>query len=160
MYDTRYIQEQEEKYKQVQHHLGQGKTLDNGCGTGLQLSKLNDFSVGLDLSSELLKKAIKRVKKTQNLIQGDSENLPFRNNVFEALTSFTVIQNVPHPMDMISESSRVTKPGKVMVFSSLKKAYEKKEFRKLFKEFHITEEYTSEEINDWIIILKNSEYNP
>ncbi len=155
MYDTRYTEEQAEKYEHILGYLGRGKTLDNGCGTGLFLPKLGEYSIGLDLSSELLREARSRVQ--QSLVQADSENLPFRDNVFDSTVSVTVIQNVPSPKSMVSESARVTKPAGPIVISSLKRVYKEDEFRNLFKHERIDIEkiYTTEKINDWIAVIRN-----
>ena len=155
MYDIRYTEEQTEKYEHILGYLGRGKTLDNGCGTGLFLPKLGEYSVGLDLSSELLSEARSRVK--QGLVQADSENLPFRNDVFDSLVSVTVIQNVPSPQAMVAESARVTKPRGPIVISSLKRVYKENEFRNLFQleEIDVETIFTSENINDWIAVIRN-----
>jgi len=63
LYDIRYIEEQKEKYEHIFTHLDRGKTLDNGCGTGLFLPYLDEHSVGLDLSSGLLQEARGRAGK-------------------------------------------------------------------------------------------------
>ncbi len=156
MYDTRYTEEQVEKYEHILGYLGRGKTLDNGCGTGLFLPKLGEYSVGLDLSSELLSEARSRVN--QGLVQADSETLPFRENVFDSLVSVTVIQNVPSPETMVTESARVTKQGGPLVISSLKRVYKEEEFRNLFQHEGIEIEtiFTTEKINDWIAVIRNN----
>lgn len=156
MYDTRYTEEQTAKHDHIYGYLGRGKTLDNGCGTGLLLPKMGEYSVGLDLSSELLNKARLRVK--QNLLQGDSENLPFRDKVFDSMVSVTVIQNVSSPQAMVSESSRVTKQDGLLLISSLKRVYKEDEFRKLFQVegLDIVTIFTTENINDWIAVIRNN----
>ena len=131
LYNNRYTEEQVEKYEHISGHLGWAISLDNGCGTGLFLPEMGKFSVGLDLSSELLREARQRIGKYQHLVQGDSENLPFRNEVFDSTVSVTVIQNVPEPQMMIRESVRVTKPSQPVVISSLKSVYKEESFRKL-----------------------------
>lgn len=155
MYDTRYTEEQAEKYEHILGYLGRGKTLDNGCGTGLFLPKLGEYSIGLDLSSELLHAA--RLRIQQSLVQADSENLPFRDNVFDSTVSVTVIQNVPSPEIMVAESSRVTKPDGLIVISSLKRVYREDEFRNLFQheELNLEKIITTEKINDWIAVIRN-----
>jgi len=155
MYDIRYTEEQTEKYEHILGYLGRGKTLDNGCGTGLFLQKLGEYSVGLDISSELLRES--RLRSNRCLVQADSENLPFRDNVFDSLVSVTVIQNVPSPRVMVSESSRVTKPSGKIIISSLKRVYKKDEFRKLlhFEELCIDTIFTTEKTNDWIAVMIN-----
>ena len=155
IYDNRYTEEQIEKYKHISDHLGWGISLDNGCGTGLFLEKMGKFSVGLDFSSELLRGARLRLGKHQNLVNGDSENLPFRRHVFDITVSVTVIQNVPDPHMMIRESVRVTKPSQPVVISSLKRVYKEESFRKLFQndDWVVKTIYTTDKINDWIAVI-------
>ena len=155
LYENRYTEEQVKKYKHILDHLGWGISLDNGCGTGLFLPNMGKFSVGLDLSSELLREARLRITNHQYLVQGDSENLPFRNQVFDSTVSVTVIQNVPEPQIMIKESVRVTKLNQPVVISSLKRVYKEESFRKLFQndDWVVKTIYTTDKINDWIAVI-------
>ena len=157
LYDVRYTEEQMEKYEHVFAHLDRGKTLDNGCGTGLFLPYLDKHSVGLDLSSELLREARGRVGK-RHLVQGDSENLPFRAVVFDNMASVTVIQNLPDPKHFFGESSRVVKNGGVLVVSSHKRVYSKDEFKRLMGTggMSVIIVNTVENINDWIAVIRNT----
>ncbi len=156
LYDVRYTEEQIEKYGHIFTHLGRGKTLDNGCGTGLFLPYLDEHSVGLDLSFELLREAHERAGKLC-LIQGDSENLPFRAAVFDNMASVTVIQNLPDPKRLIEESSRVVKKDGIMVVTSLKRVYSEDEFKMLVEtgELRVNIVNTTENINDWIAVIRN-----
>jgi len=157
LYDVRYTEEQTAKYEHILSHLSRGRTLDNGCGTGLFLPFLGDYSVGLDLSSELLKEARGRAGNSA-LVQGDSENLPFRTDVFDNMASITVIQNLPDPERMLDESSRVVKMGGVMIISSLRRVYSEEGFTNLVGTAGLPVKYVSklENINDWIAVIRNS----
>jgi len=157
LYDVRYTEEQTAKYEHIIAYLGKGKTLDNGCGTGLFLPFLSDYSVGIDLSSELLREARVRVGN-RALVQGDSESLPFRMAVFENVTSITVIQNLPHPKKLIDESSRVVKHDGVMIVSSLKRVYSEETFKRLVETVALPVDIvnTEEDINDWIAVIRNT----
>lgn len=157
LYDVRYTGEQMEKYGHIFTHLDRGKTLDNGCGTGLFLSYLDEYSVGLDLSSELLRGAHGRAGKLC-LVQGDSENLPFRAAVFDNMASVTVIQNLSDPKRLIDESSRVVKKEGVMVVTSLKRVYSEDEFKRLVETggLPVNIVTTVENINDWIAVIRNT----
>ena len=157
LYDVRYTEEQAAKYEHVLAHLGRGKTLDNGCGTGLFLPFLDQCSVGLDLSSELLKEARGRAGN-RALVQGDSENLPFRAAVFDNMASVTVIQNLPDPKLLIEESARVVKKDGILVISSLKRVYSEDEFSDLVEAGGLTVNIVSdiENINDWIAVIINT----
>jgi len=157
LYDVRYTEEQMEKYEHVFAHLDRGKTLDNGCGTGLFLPYLDEHSVGLDLSSELLRQARGRAGK-HHLVQGDSENLPFRVAVFDNMVSVTVIQNLPAPKHFFDESSRVVKKDGVLVVSSHKRVYSEDEFKRLMGTggMPVIIVNTVENINDWIAAIRNT----
>ncbi len=157
MYDVRYTEEQTAKYEHILSYLGRGKTLDNGCGTGLFLPFLGEYSVGLDLSSELLREARERAGN-RALVQGDSENLPFRAAVFENMASITVIQNLPSPKKLITESSRVVKQNGTIVISSLKRVYSEDEFSNLVETGGLTVNIVNdiENINDWIAVIRNT----
>lgn len=86
-------------------------TLEIGCGTGIILSeidKLSAQSIGLDLSSGMLKSAL-----AQNLTvcQGDACQLPFNDAAFDLVYSFKALPHVPNLPDALSEIRRVLKPG-------------------------------------------------
>lgn len=156
LYDMRYTEEQEAKYQLILDELPETNLiLDNGCGTGLLFPLIESNLVGLDLSSALLDKAKERAGETQFLVQGDSEYLPFRDNVFYAVVSVTVIQNLSNPERMPAESARVTRVDSTVIISSLKRVYEKTEdiTRIVENEYlRLDRVFTDENINDWITV--------
>jgi ubiquinone/menaquinone biosynthesis C-methylase UbiE len=155
LYDLRYTEEQQEKYTAFLDELVDcSLLLDNGCGTGLLFPYIESTLVGLDLSSGLLTKARERVKDNHYLVQGDSEYIPFRDSVFDALVSVTVIQNLSQPERLGSESARVSKPGSTVIISSLKRVYSRDEIRMLVEndELDIEKIFSQENINDWITV--------
>ena len=154
LYDLRYTDEQLEKYSLILHETDcPSLVLDNGCGTGLLLPFL-DNAVGLDLSSVLLRKARERCSENQHLVQGDSENLPFRDSLFDAVISVTVIQNLPSPELLPAESARVAKTDSTIIISSLKRVYNREKIMRLIEndELSIDKIFTTEKINDWITV--------
>lgn len=155
-YDMRYTEEQIAKYELILDELPLvDLVLDNGCGTGLMFPFIDSALVGLDLSSELLRAARKRVSDSQLLVQGDSEFLPFRDDVFDAVVSVTVIQNLGNPGKMPAESARVARLGSTVIISSLKRVYEKAEDLISLVEseyLRLLRVFTDENINDWITV--------
>lgn len=155
-YDMRYTEEQIEKYELILDELPLvDLVLDNGCGTGLLFPFIEATLVGLDLSSELLRAAMKRAGDSQYLVQGDSEYLPFRNDVFNAVVSVTVIQNLSNPEKMPIESARVARLDSTVIISSLKRVYEKAEdiTRIVESEYlRLVRVFTDENINEWITV--------
>ncbi len=72
--------------------------------------------IGVDISKEMLEigRAKIREKSWQNrieLLDGDSENLPFEDNTFDAVTVAFGVRNFEHLEKGLSEMSRVLKPG-------------------------------------------------
>lgn len=155
LYDLRYTDEQRAKYELILAELEQPTLLlDNGCGTGLLLPFLDCDVVGLDLSTGLLEKARERIDAGHYLVQGDSEHLPLRDSVFDAMVSVTVIQNISIPDRFLDESVRVSKLGSTVIISSLKRIYSREEITRLIinDELSVNKIFTSEKLNDWITV--------
>lgn len=98
--------------------------LDIATGTGdlaILLSKSNAKRiVGLDLSAGMLEVGKSKVSALglQNkieMIQGDSENLPFQDNTFDAITVAFGIRNFENLEKGLSEILRVLKPNGIFV---------------------------------------------
>ncbi|MEC4116766.1 bifunctional demethylmenaquinone methyltransferase/2-methoxy-6-polyprenyl-1,4-benzoquinol methylase UbiE [Myroides phaeus] len=98
--------------------------LDIATGTGdlaILLSKSKATKItGLDLSAGMLEVGKQKIKALdlQNrieMIQGDSENLPFADNSFDAITVGFGIRNFEDLEKGLSEILRVLKPGGIFV---------------------------------------------
>jgi demethylmenaquinone methyltransferase/2-methoxy-6-polyprenyl-1,4-benzoquinol methylase len=92
--------------------------------------------VGLDLSEGMLEVGREKMKKkgldsTIEMIQGDSENLPFENNYFDGYTVGFGVRNFENLEKGLSEMLRVLKPGSpgiILEFSKPKKFPVKQSF--------------------------------
>jgi len=99
--------------------------LDIATGTGdlaIMLADLNVSEiVGLDLSEGMLavgreKVKAKNLSKVIAMVQGDSENLPFDDNRFDAITVSFGVRNFENLTKGLSEILRVLKPqGKLVI---------------------------------------------
>ena len=94
--------------------------LDVATGTGdfaLESLSLNpDKIIGVDISRDMVAVGLEKVKKRklQNKIElkyGDSENLEFETNTFDALTVAFGVRNYENLEQGLSEMLRVIKPG-------------------------------------------------
>ena len=107
MYDERYAQEQQRKYKKALENVYvAGKAvLDVGCGSGLffkEVAAQAGLVVGVDVSRKLLLKAKEQGSAFSNVavLQADADHLPFKDGLFGAVFAFTVLQNVPKPLKL------------------------------------------------------------
>jgi len=98
--------------------------LDIATGTGdlaILLSKSNAKKItGLDLSAGMLEIGKEKVKamglqEKIEMIQGDSENLPFQDNTFDAVTVAFGVRNFETLEKGLSEILRVLKPNGIFV---------------------------------------------
>ncbi len=100
------------------------KILDIATGTGdfaIMLAEIKpEKIVGLDISQGMLEVGKKKVaeKGLNNLIEmvlGDSENLPFEDNSFDAVTVGFGVRNFENLDKGLSEINRVLRPGGIFV---------------------------------------------
>jgi len=140
MYNARYTEEQEAKYQAALNNVKPtGLVLDVGCGTGLLFSHIVSGAenvIGIDISKNVLLQAKERVKKQRNadLVQADADHLPFKNNLFNAVFAFTVLQNMPKPLKTLMETRRIAAKGACVVVTGLKKVFSTEALTKLLKD--------------------------
>lgn len=94
--------------------------LDIATGTGdlaLMMAKLNPKKiVGLDISAGMLEVGKQKISKVNladkiEMIVGDSENIPFDDNTFDAITVSFGVRNFENLNKGLTEILRVLKPG-------------------------------------------------
>jgi len=94
--------------------------LDVATGTGdlaIELARLNPQKItGVDIAANMLeigkeKVAAKKLSNTIELLLGDSEDLPFENNSFDAVTVAFGVRNFEHLQKGLGEMYRVMRPG-------------------------------------------------
>jgi demethylmenaquinone methyltransferase/2-methoxy-6-polyprenyl-1,4-benzoquinol methylase len=100
------------------------RILDIATGTGdlaISLTKTNAKEIiGLDISNGMLEVGRKKIKSknldgTIDMVIGDSEDLPFEDNSFDAITVAFGVRNFMHLEKGLSEILRVLKPNGVFV---------------------------------------------
>jgi ubiquinone/menaquinone biosynthesis C-methylase UbiE len=141
MYDERYCEEQEGKYRAALERLSidpDSTVLDAGCGSGMFFSQVAckaKVVVGLDVSRDLLLLARERAKKFKNvvLVQADADHLPFKNGAFGYVFAFTVLQNMPNPVEMLRELQISASSDACFVVTGLKAAVSLEKFGMLLE---------------------------
>ncbi|MEW7279968.1 bifunctional demethylmenaquinone methyltransferase/2-methoxy-6-polyprenyl-1,4-benzoquinol methylase UbiE [Aquimarina sp. 2201CG1-2-11] len=113
--------------KKVVKFVGNSKPnriLDVATGTGdlaITLSKTGAKEIiGLDISTGMLeigkqKIAANNLSPVITMVQGDSENLPYQDNYFDAITVAFGVRNFENLEKGLSEIFRVLRPGGVFV---------------------------------------------
>jgi demethylmenaquinone methyltransferase/2-methoxy-6-polyprenyl-1,4-benzoquinol methylase len=96
--------------------------LDIACGTGLVTyafaRKDGAYAVGVDVTMEMLRQAIRldSYKKSDvDFVLARAENLPFRNECFDASMISLALRNVSSQVETLSEMSRCTKRGRIVM---------------------------------------------
>ncbi len=95
--------------------------LDVGTGTGflaLILAELGHEVVGLDISESMLSVARKKAEQKGLRIQfklGDAENLPFKDDSFDAVICRHLIWTLPNPKRALAEWARVARHKVVVI---------------------------------------------
>lgn len=104
--------------------------LDIATGTGdfaIAALKLNPEKVtGIDISTGMLEKGREKMKKKGydkiiELKEGDSENLPFSDNSFDAITVGFGVRNFENLEKGLREMLRVLRPGKTAIILEFSK---------------------------------------
>lgn len=98
--------------------------LDVATGTGdvaLEAMSLNpDRIIGLDISTGMLELGREKIAKRNlsakiDMVEGDSENLPFEDNKFDAVTVAFGVRNFENLLKGLKEINRVLRPGGKLV---------------------------------------------
>jgi len=97
-----------------------GRILDVGCGGGFlsnELARQGYKVTGVDLSPESLNVARSHDKTGSVKYEvADAYKLPYADESFDALTAMDFLEHVDRPQEIISEFSRVLKPGGLFFF--------------------------------------------
>ncbi len=156
LYDLRYREEQDRKYDAaflLTRPRGDDLVFDDGCGTGMLLSRLDSPAVGLDLTPSLLEAAKEKLNKDCHLVLGDAEHLPLRSGVFDAVYAMTLIQNVPERRFAMSEMVRVAKQKGRILVTALKAAFDEGFLPDLLEGLELESIVEAGDMgtNDWIV---------
>jgi SAM-dependent methyltransferase len=94
-----------------------GRVFEDGCGLGSYLMRMEtgqNFAVGLDVEFE---RTLDAHKKSERILCGVGEHLPFTDNSFDLVLSNEVLEHVQDDRQAVSEIVRTLKPGgRVVIF--------------------------------------------
>lgn len=101
--------------------------LDVATGTGrvplllMENPQFQGYVVGLDLAARMLDRAQDKLAGHQGrygLIRHDARDLPFPDQVFDAVSCLEALEFMPSPQRVIDEMARVLRPGGVFLITN------------------------------------------
>jgi ubiquinone/menaquinone biosynthesis C-methylase UbiE len=67
------------------------------------------------------------------LVQADADYIPFKDNYFSVVFAFTVLQNLPDPLETLKEVKRIAERDAPIVVTGLKKVFSLGALRELLQ---------------------------
>lgn len=100
-----------ETFKKLTHNLSPKTILDNGCASGRMANEISQIFPNAKITGiDIYKKAISFGRKAYPHIKfksGDAHKLPYKNNSFDLITSYEVIEHLVDPQKALREMKRV-----------------------------------------------------
>lgn len=97
---------------------GKDRVLEIGCGAGNVIEQSpGGILFGVDLSTFILRKAKRNLDQRAHLFQGDAQNLPCGNRLFDYVICSEVLEHIPEPSSALREMARILKPHGVAIIS-------------------------------------------
>lgn len=94
-----------------------GRILDIGCAYGFFLKHLENFErYGIDISEHAIKKA-KNISGVKFYVHDIEKKTIFKNNFFDAITAFDVLEHLNEPSKTLAEIRRLLKKDGVALFT-------------------------------------------
>lgn len=97
--------------------------LEIGCNIGSLLNLLSESGytqiIGVDIATEAIKYGRNKYPKLKNrLLACDGDKLPFKNNEFDVVLSFDLLEHIPNAEDHLKEIRRILKPNGIYLFQT------------------------------------------
>jgi 2-polyprenyl-6-hydroxyphenyl methylase / 3-demethylubiquinone-9 3-methyltransferase len=103
--------------------------LEVGCGGGLlceEIARLGFITSGIDPSEQSIATAVQHAEENGlkiNYVIGYGESLPFHDDSFDIVFCCDVLEHVKDLPEVISEISRVLKPGGVFIYDTFNRTF-------------------------------------
>jgi len=125
--------------------------LEVGCGEGYGshlLSRHVKKVVGLDINAKTINHASNKYC-SQNCIfkTYDGVNIPYKNNIFDAVISFQVIEHIQDDTNYVSEIHRVLKQKSIFILTTPNRTYRLNPGQRPWNRFHVRE-YSANSLKD------------
>ncbi len=110
------------RYRYAQDYSVAKNVLDTGCGVGYgscHLAELAHTVVGVDNDPETIQYACRHYSRANvQYVVGDCQELPFRSESFDVITSFELIEHLPDTKRYLTEIRRILRTGGMFIVST------------------------------------------
>ena len=126
-YDELYGKEQFHKYEMVLEFLREKHfkvLVDIGCGTGTFLEKAReicDHSIGIDLSTRMLKIAKNRRTPNAEYVLASSSSLPLKDNSADCTVSISTAKDEPNLPRFVADLERISQQDSLLAVTIFQK---------------------------------------
>lgn len=132
------------RYKYAAKFAKNQTILEAGCGAGygaFELAKAGAKIIyALDLNADSIKQCQKNYLSPRIIFKVEDLNHPeFRDQTFDLITAFEVIEHLPKYRQLIREFHRILKPGGLVIVSTPNKSVYSPNSQKPFYPFHVKE---------------------
>ncbi len=103
------------RLQEIQKHIRRGKILDVGCAAGyfLESAKNAGFEpYGVELSESFFKET--HLKFGDSIYRGTIENIPCKDNFFDVITMFDLLEHVKDPVSTLRRCRKILMPNGVI----------------------------------------------
>ena len=125
--------------------------LDVGCGEGYGSHLLSQHVkkiVGLDIDVETINHASNKYCSQNCTFKiYDGINIPYKDNIFDAVISFQVVEHIHDDMNYISEIHRVLKQKSTFIITTPNRVYRLNPGQRPWNRFHVRE-YSASSLKD------------
>jgi len=133
-------------YEYAKTFIDKCDVLDFGSGDGYGanlLSKYCNSIIGIDISSNVIEKASNKYKcpnlSFKKINDINTSKLPFKNESFDVVTSFQVIEHIDNTEKYLDEIYRVLKDEGVFILSTPNRVNRLFKYQRPWNKFHVKE---------------------
>lgn len=120
--DADLLNEHFVRYRYAQDYCSGKSVLDTGCGVGYGSSHLAEVAhdvVAVDNDPQVVQYARRRYSRANvRYVVSDCQELPFRSQSFDVITSFELIEHLPDAKRYLKEIRRVLRAGGAFIVST------------------------------------------
>jgi SAM-dependent methyltransferase len=93
------------------------KVLEVGSGLGFFLDACEDLGISAE-GCDIVERAVRFANRQKRRVRLGTLDCYYRNESFDAIFAFNLIEHLPHPKDFLAAAHRILKPGGTLVLET------------------------------------------